>query len=253
MSTDWTKILLIGGGAAGVCAVLYYLLREEQPQASLAEVEQPVKAPAKKGAISKEEVRQILQDIISAQELMRGYMKDLTRESRNKAMTFQEIYQRIKSVQPSDPLEDHGLTMADFDALLETHQTDQVVREAITKIMGAPSPGSQESQQVKDISVAKIIDVHRFMQKELNNLVEEFLALPSRESFDMKTVAIAAQAMVGARVEQEFGYSSEDIEGAVLQKHSALAEDRKFGAINHEIQQAMAKLMGDGLSGNRPP
>jgi hypothetical protein len=253
MPADWTKILLIGGGAAGVAAVLYYLLREEQHQVARPERELAVEAPSKKGAISKEQVRQILQDIISAQELMRGYMKDLTRESRNKAMTFQEIYQRIKSVQPSDPLEDHGLTMADFDALLETHQTDQVVREAITKIMGAPSPGSQESQQVKDISVAKIIDVHRFMQKELNNLVEEFLALPSRESFDMKTVAIAAQAMVGARVEQEFGYSSEDIEGAVLQKHSALAEDRKFGAINHEIQQAMAKLMGDGLSGNRPP
>jgi hypothetical protein len=246
---DWKKLLLAAGGAAGVCAVLYYLLKEESAVKSLLNdlVDEDGKRELKKHSvdeITKEQVEKILQEIIKSQEQMKGYMKELTVELLSKSLTFEQTYQRVKDVQPSDPLDKYGLSMTDFDQLLDKHQSDQKVRDAIAKIMGAPSPSSISSEKVQAITVKQIIEVHTFMLQELDKLVGHFQTLPNKESFDMKTVTIAAQAIVGSKIEQSFGITSEDIESAVLMYHTMLATDQEFAAINVKIQHAMGKLMG---------
>lgn len=60
----------------------------------------------------------------------------------------------------------------------------------------------------------------------------------------MKVVTIAAQAYVGARVQEKFDLSSEDIESAVLIHHQALASDSEFACVNMQIQATMNQLMG---------
>merc|ERR1712226_1845827 len=139
-------------------------------------------------------------------------MKDLTKELLSKVLTFEETYQRVKKLQPSDPLEKYGLSMMDFDQLLDKHQSDPTVREAIAKIMGAPNPQSVTSERVQAINVKKILDVHRLMLEELESFVKHFQELQNKEQYDMKTVTIVAQAIIGSKVEQKFGITSEDIE-----------------------------------------
>merc|ERR1711920_665352 len=194
--------------------------------------------------ISKEQVQQILQEIIRSQGQMKHYMKDLTKELCSKSLSFEQTYQRVKEVQPEDPLEKYGLSMMEFDQLLDKHQSDPLVKEAIAKIMGAPMPGSTTPDRVQSITVKKIIDVHKFMLEELEKLVQNFQALPNKEQYDMKTVTIAAQACVGSKVEATFGITSEDIENAVLFHHTMLATDQEFASINMQIQHTTGRPMG---------
>lgn len=250
---DWKKILLAAGGAAGAATVLCYLLKEEssakqtvvEPTSRSLSAEAGAKSKVEE--ITKDQVQQILQEIIKSQDLMKGYMKDLTRELLSKKLDFEQTYKRVREVQPADPLEKYGLSMMDFDQLLDKHQGDPAVREAIAKIMGAPHPSSVASDKVQAITVQKIIEVHTFMLKELENLVEEFTGKPNKDSYDLKTVTIAAQAIVGSRVEEKFKITSEDIESAVLMNHSMLATDQEFANINIKIQQTMGKLMGSSF------
>ena len=54
----------------------------------------------------------------------------------------------MKEVQPKNPLEQHDLSMAAFDQLLEEHKSEPEVREAMAKILGAPTPGKAASEKV---------------------------------------------------------------------------------------------------------
>mmetsp|Transcript_54085 Transcript_54085/g.128813 ORF Transcript_54085/g.128813 Transcript_54085/m.128813 type:complete len:254 (+) Transcript_54085:91-852(+) len=244
----WQKILAAAGAVAGVAAVGYYLLKEEPAASASAGGEGGLRAKAggkpKVEEIAKEEVLTILDEIIASQTQMKGYMKDLTKKLLKEPMTFEETYTRVKDVQPKDPLEKYQLSMMDFDQLLDQHQADPAVRERIAKIMGAPSPGSEVSEKVGKITPKKIIDVHKFMLEALEELVTHFSSISGKDSYDMKTVTIAAQAMVGAKVEQKFDITSEDIECAVLMNHATLAADQEFTNINIQIQHTMGKLMG---------
>lgn len=243
---EWKKLLLAAGGAAGVAAVLYCLLKEEPQSTSL--LQEPDEKKKDRGVsldeITKEQVQQILQEIIKSQEQMKGYMKKLTQELLDNSLDFEQTYKRVKEVQPEDPLEKHGLSMTDFDQLLEKHQNDPSVREAIAKIMGAPSPSSAPSDKVQSITVDKIKEVHLFMLRQLEKLNDQFQALPNRKDYDMKTVTIAAQAIMGSKIEQTYKITSEDIESAVLLHHTELANDMEFSQTNINITTTMAKLMG---------
>merc|ERR1719343_1890391 len=119
--------------------------------------------------------------------------------------------------------------------------------------MGAPNPQSVTSERVQAITVKKILDVHMFMLDELERLVKKFQDVQDKDQYDMKTVTIAAQAIIGSKVEQAFGITSEDIESAVLMYHTVLATNQDFASININIQHTMAKLMGTPFSGQNPP
>ena len=55
--------------------------------------------------------------------------------------------------------------------------------------------------------------------------------MPNKNDLDIKTVTIAAQAIVGAKIEKKFDLTSEDIESAVMMLHTMLAADQdQYGA-----------------------
>eukprot|EP00930_Biecheleria_cincta_P044757 TRINITY_DN30823_c0_g1_i1.p1 TRINITY_DN30823_c0_g1~~TRINITY_DN30823_c0_g1_i1.p1 ORF type:complete len:252 (+),score=74.46 TRINITY_DN30823_c0_g1_i1:504-1259(+) len=250
---DWKKALLLAGGLAGGAAALWYLLLKEDGAKTAVAAVANSKADRRVGAmeeITKEQLMQILKEIIVSQDEMKAYIKILTEELLSKSLTFDETYKKVREVQPKDPLDRYGLSMTDFDKLLDKHQKDPDVRESIAKIMGAPSPSNLASDKVQNISVKKVIDIHNFMLEELEKLVADFQKTPGKESFDMKTVTIAAQAIVGSKIQAKFGITSEDIESAVLMYHAHLATDQDFATVNIKIQHAMGKLMGTTYSSN---
>lgn len=248
------KALIAAGGLATAGAVLCYLLKEEEedkrkPLVGAEGKEAQGATKPKVEDITKESVQQILQEIIKSQEVMKTQMKALTKELHAKKWTFEQTYQRVKEVQPKDPLEEYGLSMMEFDQILDKFQSDPTVREAIAKIMGAPDPTNVAADRVHAITVKKIIEVHQFMLEELERLVDYFQGMQKKEELDMKTVTIAAQAIVGSKMEDKFGITSEDIESAVLLYHTMLATDQDFAGINMKIQHTMGKLMGAPFAG----
>jgi len=251
---DNQKMILAGLGAAGVAAVIYCLTKDDSKSKKTSLAAESKGAPAggksKVEDISKETVSTILKEIIDSQEKMKSYMKDLTKELKTKKMDFQQTYDRVREVQPNDPLEKYGLSMMEFDQLLDKYQSDPMVREAIAKIMGAPNPANTQSAKVQEITVKQIIAVHKFMLEELEELVSVYQGLQKSKDLDMKTVTIVAQAMVGAKMEEKFNIASEDLESAVLVYHTMLATDQEFATINLKIQHTMGKLMGSPEMGD---
>lgn len=238
------KVLAGVGIVAGAGAVICCLLSQDAPGPERKQLASDGAAPTNEKSkvedIKKDTVHQILQEILESQEKMKVYMKELTKELLSKSLTYEQTYQSVKKAQPIDPLEKRGISMTEFDQLLDRHQSDPKVRESIAKVMGAPNPNS--SKKAASITVNEIIKVHEYMLQELEVLVA---SLKSRQDTDLKTMTIAAQAVVGAKMEQKFGYSSEDIESAVLMYHTMLATNQEFATINQKIQHTMALLMGN--------
>lgn len=252
LNESWTKYLVAAGATAAAGAVLYCLLKaeaEDKRKPVLAQEGKEAQSSAKPKVedISKETVQKILQEIIKSQDQMKLHMKDLTKTLLKSQISFEQTYKQVKEVQPEDPLEKYGLSMMEFDQILDKYQSDPMVRELIAKIMGAPDPNNTSSETVQEISVKRIIEVHKFMLEELEKLVKTFHSTQNKDNLDMKTVTIAAQAIVGAKIEQQFGITSEDIESAVLLYHTMLATDQDFANINFKIQSAMGELMGQQL------
>lgn len=231
------KYAAIAGGVAAAAGIAYYLLREEQP------------SEAGKGGGAgdvggqADRVLTILGEIQKSQDKMKTVMKDLTKELVDQDKDFKEVYDMVTKLQPEDPLEKYGMTMADFDALLDRTQYDTRVREAISSIMNQPDANPEQNANVSNITVQQLVEVHRFMLAELQTLVQKFTSMPDKSTYDVKTVTIAAQAMVGAKMQKQYNLSTDDVEAAVLNLHGQLATDREFATINIKMQQTMSQLM----------
>jgi len=239
-------MLLAAGTAASALAVLYCLTQSDpkpKPQVVTDQVAQ-ASGKSKVEAISKVTVQKILTEIIESQEIMKLCMKELTKKLRAENLSFEQTYDKVKEVQPSDPLDRYNLSMVEFDQLLDEHQSDPTVRESIAKIMGAPNVSAAASEKAQGVTVKVVIDVHAFMLQELEKLVDSYQGMQKNRDLDMKTVTIVAQAIVGAKVEQKFDITSEDIETAVMMHHTRLAADQEFAKINSKIQHTMGRLMG---------
>jgi len=240
------KLLLAAGGAAGVAAVMFCLLKDEVPaSAGKATSASIASRPVKAADMSKAQLLVVLRDITSSQDAMRVQMKTLTKELRGKQTSFDETYKRVKAVQPDDPLERHGLTMIDLDSLIQKHQNDPQVMNGVQAIMGDPSANAQPGANPGKVADVKtLVGVHKSMLQELEKVTSMVLGDSSNKSkYDMKTVTLAAQAVVGAKLEESWGLTSEDIERAVIANHEELTVNEEFAAININVQACMQKLL----------
>ncbi|CAK9100472.1 Hypothetical protein SCF082_LOCUS47015 [Durusdinium trenchii] len=254
---EWSKKLVLVGGVAASAAVLLYLCKARKDGAASEDAEIKDQQASSSGhkrvqseEAAKEQLKDILKELIKAQEQMKTVIKDLTQELQRTPSSLVEICKKIEKVQPPDPMVKHGLQLMDLDKLLEKHQQDTEIRNSIAKIMGAPNPHNIASEKIQSISVKDVIEYHKFMLQELTTLIDEYENLPpgERQALDPKTVTIAAQVVVGARFEQEHQVSSEDVETAVLMYHANLATDQTFASVNIQIQHAMSRLMGTPMA-----
>ena len=235
MGFDWSKALALAGGAAATAALIYYLLQDEPAGGSAG-------GGAKgSGEMNKTDLLKLLNEIVASQSDMSNLMKEITDVVLKENLTFEQVYQRVKARQPRDPLEKRGLSIQDFDAMLDTHQNDDEVKKVITEIMTA---GSVKPGASTPVPIADIIQVHEFMCKELQQIVEDYKKLENKDSYEKKTLTIAAQAIVASRVQKTYNYTSEQIEACVLANHEKLSQDPKFTTLSIQMQQTMGQLIG---------
>uniref|UniRef100_A0A7S1SB65 Uncharacterized protein n=1 Tax=Alexandrium catenella TaxID=2925 RepID=A0A7S1SB65_ALECA len=245
---DWQKLLLAAGGAAGVAAVLYYLLKDG-PEGEKALTEETLEKRTAGGALSKEEVLEVLKEIAGMQQAMRESMKKVTQEMAGRDLSFDQIYERVKDAQPTDPLEKRGLSAEDLDRVLQSNGNDPEVMHAVSKIMGPPEQDGAVSitARAKEITVDLIVDIHVFMLEELKKFVREFADIQDRAKYDLKTVGIVSQAVLDSKVGQKYSLASEDMEGSIMLNKDKLMKDMKFMQTHMEMQQVMQGFLGAAM------
>lgn len=245
MSTAWKEIA-IGVAAVGAgAALLYYLLKEEPKGKHTHSGDCCAPTAAKSGGkITRDELLVILKTISKSQEEMKSIMADLMKEVINTKPSFAEMYQLVKKRTPEDPLEKAGITMQEFDQMLDQNQEDPEIRRAIMALMGgdasSPVVTAETSSKVQALTVLKIREIHQYMLEELRTLVPQAAQVDKPEG---KTIAITAQALVGAKVENKFGLTADEVEAAVRHHHTQLAVDQDFATLALQVQQIMSQLM----------
>lgn len=195
--------------------------------------------------ITNDQVIEIIDEIASAQNKMKKITQTAIREVISNKLGFNSTYDYCVKIQPADPLQKYGLTTGDFDQLLDREQHDPRVRERLAKIMGMTSDSSigHASSPRKTLDEKALVEIHEFMLKELKKVsVEVDKKIQSRTQIDMRALAVAAQVLVGARVQENFGVDTDDIESSIVKNHAALSVNTKFGEVNDEIQRLMARF-----------
>jgi len=233
----------VAGGTAAAAAVLYYLLAEEDKAAPSGGAATPKGAVKPFHQMTKQDTVEILDEIVVSQKGMSALMKDVVQVILSETLTFQQVYERVKAKQPQDPLERRQLSIQEFDQLLDKHQGHEEVKEKIGQIMSAGSVTGEAPTSAKPVPLGEIVTVHEYMQTELQKLVDEYKTWSGREGYDKKTLTISAQALVAARVQKNFDYTSEQIEAGVVANHSQLSHDQQFAKLNLNMQQLIGQLM----------
>ena len=243
-----TKLAIFGAAIAASAGVVYYLFRKDE-QITLSSSDETasrttsVVAKLNPSSISVEVLLGIMDKIIASQNSMKGVMKGVTDEINSADLEFSAAYELVKQRQPSDPMEEIGLEMDEFDQLLDKYQEDPRILDAIARIMG-PSDDDMASDDGRILSVQELIDIHRFMLDQLKAIGSE---MKSIQSADPRTATATAQVLVGARVEKNFKITSTAVERSVMVHQNQLAGNHEFATINMLMQQAMTELMGEQL------
>lgn len=237
---NWQKALIAVGAGAAALSLAYLLLRDEPEQASEGS------KPSETEEVSKEELVKIIGEIVEVQDNIKARMKVVTKELLAKPHNFEETYAKIKDVHNDEVLEKHGLSMQEFDMLLQKHQNEPEVRMGIMKIMGMSEPGAVQAN--KSMTVENVISAHKVMLEELLKIQQE---VSKKDGLDTKTVSLTAQAITSAKLEAKLGYTSEDMEQAVVQLQEKLATNQEFSTLSMRIQQAFGKMIGaeEGMMG----
>lgn len=239
MTEPWQKVLIAAGGAAAVGSLLYCLCSDGP------ETEEAGLAPA-----GRDTAIEILQEMVAAQSRVKDSMKVLSRElAEEPALTFEQIYAKVRAAEPADPLEARGMTPRDLESLLQSCHADPLVQRAmheLTAPLVGETAGEGSGGKARTMTLEEIVEVHAFMLEELQKFAENFRGRSDRGSFSTKTVVVAAQAVLDSKTSAKFGVTSEDLGAAVMGKQDELKTSERFMSIHMQMQQAMVSL-GDGL------
>ncbi|KAH8739655.1 apicomplexa specific secreted protein [Cryptosporidium ryanae] len=214
---------------------------------------------------TKEDMLQILDEILESQDHLRSVMRILTKEFIDKPpASFQECYKKVRSASPQDPLDKRKISLSDFDRLVERFYTDDKVSSTIEKIMGLNGSVSSGNgvascnndvrilEKVENISNKQLININEFMLTELKEFVGQYSSVSDKHIYDVKTLTIAAQVWVGSKVEKQFNLNSDEIETAMLIRSQSLKDDPDFGRISFQMQATMEQLIGSPAPSNLP-
>lgn len=243
-----SKIVIGSAVVAASVGAVYYLFRKEEVIVT-EETDKRI-TPASKALqkidakkVTVEQLIAMMDKIIESQNAMKSVMKRISEEITDSNLSFIQAYELVQKKQPVDPMEELGISMSDFDELLDKYQEDPRVLDSIARIMG-PSEEDLAIDDGKILSVKELVDIHQYMLDELMQISAE--VKKSKTSTDARTTTATAQVLVGARVESKFKVTSPAVERSVMVHQNQLATNHQFATINMMMQQAMAELMGDG-------
>lgn len=239
---DHTKGIALAFGAATAASVLFYLHKKGKLASLYKCCGSKCGSQKQKKDLSKDELLVILSEVAASQEKMKALMTKLIAEALardNPTMT--EMYDIVNEQTPDDPLEKVGLSVDQFDSILNDYQGDSDVNTAIMKLMGGESETKKNkpSQKVKAFTSAKLIELHKFMLEELNAVLPE---AEKMKSADKKNVAVSAQAIVGAKVQAKYGLTPDDVDACIQIHQQTLETSETFATIAFEVSTVMERI-----------
>jgi len=201
--------------------------------------------------LKREHVMEILDETYRVQAIVQQEISVLARElaeakngkKRRKPLTFLEGHKKIQELDlPHEPLEDGGEST--FQQLLMQYQEDDDVMLLAGKLLHPPPKGSSETAKV--IGIDRIIEIHKFMVKEMEKVLTEFKQLPeaTRCSFTAKACETTAELLVSVAVEQQLSVRCEDVEQAVTLYEEALQQHPVFSGCTEQLATMMQQLVG---------
>lgn len=159
------------------------------------------------------------------------------------SLSFLEAYQKIIQLKlpDEDTLDQYGISPEDFQQTVGGYAEvgDAEVMNAVQS-MFAPA-GKADADKASKIDKATLLDVHTFMVKQMESIVEEFNQLPAESvsSMPKKQRENAAELLVSVAVESSFKIRNEDIEEAMMLWGEQLQDD----ATMIDVQTKLASLM----------
>lgn len=247
---NWIKALSIAGGAVTVAAISYLLLRDDDSNRSKKDEETQDKDKAgnkttkKKTQMNKETLIQLLSEMVKLQTDTKTLLKDLTDVARKNNYDIMTVYNVALSYDTEDPLSKYQLDMPEFDALMANYRGDADVSEYIFKLMAAPETEDASMSSANILSVEKIIDIHRYMLKEMEIMEAKVNKIPNRHELEPKLLPLVIQSIICAKVEEKFKITAQEIEMSLGQQQMNLSPNVEFAKINIQMQALMNKIMG---------
>lgn len=195
---------------------------------------------------SREDVLELLNDVLTVQKQLSTLMDSTVEEIVNENLDLPKVYQRIYTSQPEDPLDSHGLSIADFDALLDRFSVDDEVHAMVVAVIKGPEPASDNADERQtDVQPDRIIEINAAMKERLRSAAAELKESRSKLSmpFNSRAASLTVQAIVGAYVRKEFNVTADDVERAMVLFQYELSQRPDFMKINDEIQEMMQQIM----------
>jgi len=244
----WQKLLAAAAGATGVAAVLYYLLQDDaEADAEAAGGAKDAGAIQRGGGLEKDELLQILKEMVESQKGTTVRLRSIAKEIAAKEdLDFKAVYDMVKVADSADPLAMRGLTMNDLEEPLQRNQDDPMVLMAMQALMsgGQDDAVSPSDTPVKEVSIAKIKEINKFLIAELDNFVTAHKALSDKSMYDIKTIMIMLQATLDSKVIRKFDLESADVQAATMKYQQKLGKDKAFLEGHMSMQQKMESFVG---------
>lgn len=179
--------------------------------------------------------------------LARKLAKEKGDKKKKKQFSFIEAHDRLLELGlPQEPLERHNISEEDFQRQVTrfTNENDEEVMKYAEHMLRPAGKGDRN--KVEGITKEKIIDIHRFMEKEMLQVLNQFKALPQEErrNFTGKACETTAELLVSIAVERQFAIHCEDVEQAVLLHEKALQDNHEFTQCTEHLAGMMAHLIG---------
>ncbi|GFE53386.1 apicomplexa specific secreted signal peptide [Babesia ovis] len=250
MGYNYTKALVLTGAAAAAAWFVYYLLQDDgqEDEYDLYKKDYSTSDTTSASSVvekmTRNDVLDLLAKIAASQEkaktLLQKLVKEIIGNGFNESM--EDLYNRVVKDVPVDPLKARGLTLFDLDYLVERYQNDPAVRAHIMTMINLPMAEEQDDE--RDIAPDEIVSVYEFMLKELQELQNNQQPLTSQPNLNTNAASIAVQAIIAAKVQNKFGYTSVQIDRAITKHQGELGMNTKFARFAMQIQSEMTEITG---------
>eukprot|EP00933_Yihiella_yeosuensis_P020239 TRINITY_DN16270_c1_g1_i1.p1 TRINITY_DN16270_c1_g1~~TRINITY_DN16270_c1_g1_i1.p1 ORF type:complete len:535 (+),score=167.49 TRINITY_DN16270_c1_g1_i1:82-1686(+) len=214
-------------------------------------------APVDKGGLlSRSQILDVLTKTVEVQGIVQVEVSKVARQlaqekgektegkkSKKKVMTFLEASEKIKALNlPKEPLEEMGVSEADFQKLLTEYEEDEEVMTKAQELIHPPGKG--DPARAESITLDKIIEIHHYMATEMQKVLTEFLQLDgdTRRQFSGKACETTAELMVSVAVEQQMKVHCEDVEQAVIRHEETLQQNAEFARCTEQLAAMMGHL-----------
>lgn len=231
----------MAGGALAAGGTLWYILKEDGPDNNNQKSE-TTKVDVR--SVTEDQLEQILNAMLKSQELWRNTMKTITAEATKSKLSLKDVYRRVQADEAEDALEQHGITMEEFDQMLEKHRSSTKIRDRISHLMGG-APRTENQSSANSLTAEFVVEVHTYMAQCFHDMLDQVHEIKSQTSgLDMKAMALALQIYVAAKVDEKYNASSDDIEVAVMTHQHELSMNPEFRKANADMQCMMNKVFG---------